>query len=207
VTCDRSVDFSSFYHQYNWPPRYNWNIVESGWTKLRLKELSIQWNNSNEFKVMTLDCMFIYILYSFMWYFFWTNFSFLTLQVMDKLKYSPLTLWVRIPFKGNVLHTTFCDKDCQWLVTGRWFSPGIAVFSTNKTDRHDIAKILLKVALNIPDNRSPCFNWFKTGFELTTLVVIGTDCIGSNKSNYHMIMTARVHVCCVYRFIYIGPTT
>ena len=27
------------------------------------------------------------------------------------------------------------------------------------------------------------------GFELTTLVVIGTDCIGSCKSNYHMIMT------------------
>jgi hypothetical protein len=27
------------------------------------------------------------------------------------------------------------------------------------------------------------------GFELTTLVVIGTDCIGSYKSNYHTIMT------------------
>jgi len=29
-----------------------------------------------------------------------------------------------------------------------WFSPGIPVSSTNKTDRHDIAEILLKVALN-----------------------------------------------------------
>ena len=28
-------------------------------------------------------------------------------------------------------------------------------------------------------------------FELTTLVVIGTDCIGSCKSNYHMIMTTK----------------
>jgi hypothetical protein len=27
------------------------------------------------------------------------------------------------------------------------------------------------------------------GFELATLVVIGTDCIGSYKSNYHTIMT------------------
>jgi len=27
------------------------------------------------------------------------------------------------------------------------------------------------------------------GFELTILVVIGTDCIGSFKSNYHMITT------------------
>ena len=28
------------------------------------------------------------------------------------------------------------------------------------------------------------------GFELTTLVVIGTDCIGSYKSNYHTTTTA-----------------
>ena len=27
------------------------------------------------------------------------------------------------------------------------------------------------------------------GFELTTLVVIGTDCIGSRKSHYHTITT------------------
>ena len=30
-------------------------------------------------------------------------------------------------------------------MTGRWFSPGTPVFSTNKTDHHDIAEILLKV--------------------------------------------------------------
>jgi hypothetical protein len=34
------------------------------------------------------------------------------------------------------------------LGAGRWFSPGIPVSSTNKTDCHDIAEILLKVALN-----------------------------------------------------------
>jgi hypothetical protein len=32
-------------------------------------------------------------------------------------------------------------------VVGQWFSPGIPVSSTNKTDNHDIAEILLKVAL------------------------------------------------------------
>jgi hypothetical protein len=31
---------------------------------------------------------------------------------------------------------------------GQWFSPGTPVYSTNKTDRHDIAEILLKMALN-----------------------------------------------------------
>jgi hypothetical protein len=31
---------------------------------------------------------------------------------------------------------------------GRWFSPGTQASSTTKTGRHDIAEILLKVALN-----------------------------------------------------------
>jgi hypothetical protein len=34
------------------------------------------------------------------------------------------------------------------LADGRWFSPGTAASSTTKTGRHDIAEILLKVALN-----------------------------------------------------------
>jgi hypothetical protein len=33
------------------------------------------------------------------------------------------------------------------LAYGRWFSPGTPASSTNKTGRHDIAEILLKVAL------------------------------------------------------------
>ena len=36
----------------------------------------------------------------------------------------------------------------QHYVTGRWFSLGTPVSSTNKTDCHDKAQILLKVALN-----------------------------------------------------------
>jgi hypothetical protein len=44
--------------------------------------------------------------------------------------------------------TTLCDKVCQWLATGQWFSPGTPVFFNNKTDRHGINEILLKVALN-----------------------------------------------------------
>ena len=47
-----------------------------------------------------------------------------------------------------VFYTTLCDKVCQWLTAGRWFSPGTPVSSTNKTDSHDIAEILLKVVLN-----------------------------------------------------------
>jgi hypothetical protein len=34
------------------------------------------------------------------------------------------------------------------LADGRWFSPFTSASSTTKTDRHDIAEILLKVAFN-----------------------------------------------------------
>jgi hypothetical protein len=40
------------------------------------------------------------------------------------------------------------DRVCQLLAHGRWFSPGTPASSTTKTARHDIAEILLKVALN-----------------------------------------------------------
>ena len=33
-------------------------------------------------------------------------------------------------------------------MVGQWFSPGTPLSSTNKTNCHDIAEILLKVALN-----------------------------------------------------------
>jgi hypothetical protein len=49
----------------------------------------------------------------------------------------------------SITHHIFqTDKVGQWLATGRWFSPGTPVSSNNKTDRHDITEILLKVALN-----------------------------------------------------------
>ena len=39
------------------------------------------------------------------------------------------------------------DKVYQLLAHGRWFSPGTPASSTTKSGRHDIAEILLKVAL------------------------------------------------------------
>ena len=40
------------------------------------------------------------------------------------------------------------DKVYHLLAHGRWFSPGAPASSTTNTGRHDIAEILLKVALN-----------------------------------------------------------
>jgi hypothetical protein len=57
-------------------------------------------------------------------------------------------------------YITLCDKFCRRLATtGRWFSPGTSVSSTNKTDRHEITEILLKVALSIikPTNQPTNF--------------------------------------------------
>ena len=52
------------------------------------------------------------------------------------------------PLRRGVLDTTLWEKVCQLFATGRWFFAGTLVSSTNKTDRHDMAEILLKVALN-----------------------------------------------------------
>jgi hypothetical protein len=50
--------------------------------------------------------------------------------------------------KGCTRLTAASDKVYQLLAQGRWFSPGTPASSTTKTGRHDIAEILLKVALN-----------------------------------------------------------
>ena len=49
--------------------------------------------------------------------------------------------------KGCTRLAAASDKVYQLLVHGRWFSPGTPASSTTKTGRHDIAEILLKVAL------------------------------------------------------------
>ena len=53
----------------------------------------------------------------------------------------------------GVLDTILCDKVCQWYATGRRFTPGSPVTTINKTDRHDIAQILTKAALNTINQR------------------------------------------------------
>ena len=59
----------------------------------------------------------------------------------------PLKLIVRIPLMARCTRYNI-DKVCQRLAAGRWFSPGIPISSTNKTDHHEITEVLLKVALN-----------------------------------------------------------
>jgi hypothetical protein len=70
------------------------------------------------------------------------------------------------------------DKNYQLLVNGRWFSPGTPTSRTTKVGRHDIAEILLKVALN--NNHSlhdlftkPYFLWFLNIFMMFTYLKLG----------------------------------
>ena len=56
-----------------------------------------------------------------------------------------LSMMINRPFAHFRLYVIKYVSD---LLTGRWFSPGTPVSSTNKTDHHDIAEILLNVALN-----------------------------------------------------------
>jgi hypothetical protein len=61
------------------------------------------------------------------------------------------TAWVRARLcklqKGCTRLIAASDKAYQLLAHGRWFSPGIPASSTTKAGHHDIAEILLKVAL------------------------------------------------------------
>jgi hypothetical protein len=74
----------------------------------------------------------------------WSHGSWIYIYLFNQCL-SPL-MCVRISIRARC--TPICDKVCQWLATSRWFSPGPSVSSTNKTDRHDITEILLKVTLS-----------------------------------------------------------
>jgi hypothetical protein len=67
--------------------------------------------------------------------------------------YKPIinTAWIRARLcklqKGCTRLAATNDKAYQLLVHGRWFSPGTPASSITKTGHHDIAEILLKMAL------------------------------------------------------------
>jgi hypothetical protein len=72
----------------------------------------------------------------------------------------------------GVFDTTLCDKVYQWLVTGRWVSLGTPVSSTHKIVHHDMAEILLKVALNTNNNNPNPYLYLMINFHPKTSLVI-----------------------------------
>jgi hypothetical protein len=63
---------------------------------------------------------------------------------------------------------------CLWLATGRCFYLGTSISSTNKTDRHDITEILLKVALNTITLTQHC--------QTVHISILFSETIGPNKT-------------------------
>ena len=92
-------------------------------------------------QIAQVSLYFIFQVLSWLWSYGSWIYNYLCNQCL-----SPLMLWVWISIRARC--ATLCDKFCQWLVTGQWFSWSPPVFSTNKTDCHDMTEVLLKVALN-----------------------------------------------------------
>ena len=63
-------------------------------------------------------------------------------------------LFLQIHKKGCTRLAAASDKAYQLLPHGRWFSQGTPASSATKTGRHDIAEILLKVALKHQKSKS-----------------------------------------------------
>jgi hypothetical protein len=70
--------------------------------------------------------------------------------------------------KGCTQLAAASDKVYQLLSHGRWFSSGNPSSSTTKTGRHDIAEILLKVALSTKNQSTELLIWQSHIFEVVT---------------------------------------
>ena len=112
------------------------------WIIYLIRFLGIKYNQHPIWKKnVTLDNIYSIIFYpldkgpSWPWSYGSWIYNYLCIKCL-----ATLMLWVRISIRAKC--TTLCDKDCQWLATGQWFSAGPPVSSTNKTDHQDITEIL-----------------------------------------------------------------
>jgi predicted Rdx family selenoprotein len=121
-----------FYEQGVWHSLYKWHTIRTSWRELQ--------------GIKSATCTTPMTTFCFKgpsWSYGSWIYNYLCNQCLSSLK-----LWVGIPLRRCVLDTTLCDKVCQWLAAGRWYSAGTLVSSTYKTYCHDITEILLKVALS-----------------------------------------------------------
>ena len=82
----------------------------------------------------------------------------------NSYKHITNTVWVRARLcklqKWCTRLAGASDKVYQLLAHSQWFSPVTPAFSTTKTGRHDIAEILLKMALNTKNQSNQILKCF-----------------------------------------------
>ena len=95
---------------------------------------------------------------------------------------SPLTLRIRTPLRRGALHTPLCDKDCQWLAIGRWFSH-VSSTGARGTDHPPFSNFLFTnlfsikfLYLFIISSLFPYFNLFVSIF-IQSYVNINIACV------------------------------
>ena len=100
----------------------NKHKANSHWIPPRLSRLS------DTFKTLLLksynsnnQSFFCYLKMIFVCLWLWSYGSWIYNYLCNQCL-SPLMLWVWISIRARC--TTLCDKVCQWLATGQWFSPG-----------------------------------------------------------------------------------
>jgi len=106
----------------------------------------------------------------------------------------------RICSSFSTCNTRHVALATNWMTSHEWGKARVVIMKNVTSSssiviysRNDIAENWFMV-FNATFNNISAISWRYTspwtGFELTTLVVIGTDCIGSCKSNYHTTTTA-----------------
>ena len=80
------------------------------------------------------------------------------------------------------------DKVCQLLPHGRWFSPGTPASSTTKTCGHDVAEILMKVALNTKNQLIFSFTYSIEDIIVKLFIYLYIACI---LSSCYFLLTPR----------------
>jgi hypothetical protein len=148
--------------QNNWEPN-NSNVFEWKINKRPKHKEDISWNFQfcfiyihwiyinhrieKKHAIWTVNAILFYFKYTIGASWSWLNGSYINNYLCNQCL-SPLKLWVWTPFMVRCTRYNIYDKVSEWFTTGRWFSPGTLVSSTNKFDSHDITEILLKVALD-----------------------------------------------------------
>ena len=107
-------------------------------------------------------------------------------------------MWVRARLfrlqKGCTWLAVASDKVYQLLAHGRWFPPGTPAASTTNTGGHDIAEILLKVALSTINQISQIkykLYWCRRHIYFTKSMVHETG------TEYHYLIISLYGSCCL----------